>query len=372
MQNSFSRRSFLGFAGAGTVIGSSAVRLNAQQVPTPALPLPVQAISPVSYRSKVSLIRGEDRRKMVHDALAALDAELRPALKRKRYVLIKPNLTSVDVALASTNPDTIRGILDYLHGRFKGPVVIAEAASRSTSLAYENFKYNQIVSEYRSQKVSLVDLNEEGKYVVMPTIDSNVHITPARIAARLVDPEAFVICAAIPKTHESMIVTAAVKNMVMGSPLHSPAKETPQWSDKRKVHVRGYQQHNYNLMLVAQRLAPNWGVAVLDGYEGMEGDGPIRGTAVPSRIAIASRDYVAADRVALETMGVEATWVGYLQYCHAVGLGNYDLAKIDIDGETIASVQRKYKMNANFGNEIQWMGPIGPAATPPPQPRTIG
>jgi len=372
MPNLFSRRGFLRFAGVGALVCPNAARLSAQQMPAPALPLPMQPITPVSYRSTVSLVHGEERRKMVYDALVAIDAEIRPALKRKKYVLITPNLTSVDIPLASTNPDTIRGILDYLHGRFKGPVVIAEAASANTSTAFENFKYNQVLSEFRSQKVSLVDLNEESRYVVMPTIDTNVHVTPARIAARLVDPEAFIICAAIPKTHESAIMTAAVKNMVMGAPLHSPAKETQQWSDKRKVHVRGFQQFNYNLLLVAQRLAPYWGLTVLDGFEGMEGNGPIRGTAVPSRMVIASRDYVAADRVAVEAMGIDPNWVGYLQYCAAVGLGNYDMVKIDVRGEAIAAVKRNYKMNPNFENEIQWMGPLSPAAAQPERGQRVG
>jgi uncharacterized protein (DUF362 family) len=159
--------------------------------------------------------------------------------------------------------------------------------------------------------------------------------------------------------------------MVMGAPLRSSRKETQAWSDKRKVHVRGYHQHNYNMMMVAQRLAPYWNLAVLDGFEGMEGNGPIRGTAVPHRIAIASMDFVAADRIAVATMGIEPTWVGYLQYCGAVGLGNYDLARIDVRGEAIATVTRKYQMSANFDREIQWMGPLESGAPPDP-PRRSG
>jgi uncharacterized protein (DUF362 family) len=368
----FSRRNFLTAAGAGALVCPTGARLAAQQIPTPALKLPVEPMTPANYRSTVSLTRGDDRRKNIHDAILALDAELRPELARKQYIFIKPNLTSVDVQLASTHPDALRGILDYLDGRFKGTVVIGEAASRDTNLAYDNFFYNRLVSEYPRLKVSLVDLNEEGKYVVIPTMDSNVHLTPARIAQRNVDPDAFIICAAIPKTHESMIVTAAVKNMVMGSPIRSGRKDPQNWSDKRKIHVTGYQQHNYNIFMVGQRLAPHWNLAVLDGYEGMEGNGPIRGTAVPHRIAIASRDFVAADRVAIEAMGVDPTWIGYLQYMGAVGLGNYDLAKIDVRGETIASVARKYRMNANFDKEIQWMGPLAPAANPAPGPGRIG
>jgi uncharacterized protein (DUF362 family) len=62
-------------------------------------------------------------------------------------------------------------------------------------------------------------------------------------------------------------------------------------------------------------------------------------------LVIASRDYIAADRVAVEDMGIDPTLVGYLQYCAAVGLGNYDPAKIDVRGETIAAVKRTYKMD---------------------------
>jgi uncharacterized protein (DUF362 family) len=314
----------------------------------------------------VSLIHGDNRRKIIYDSLVAIDKEIRPALKRKKYVVIKVNLTSVTVQPASTHPDMLAGILDYLGPRFKGPVMIAEAASNDTTVAFDNFKYNQLVSEFKSQKVSLVDFNVEGKYVLAPTLDSDVHVTPCRLAARLVDPDAFVICAAIPKTHESMIFTGIVKNMAMGAPLRSPAKETPAWSDKRRVHVRGYQQHNVNLMMVSQKLAPNWDLAVLDGYEGMEGNGPIRGDVVPSHMAIASRDYVAADRVAVEAMGIDPNWIGYLQYCAAVGLGNYDLGKIDLRGEKIESVKRTYKMSPNFDNEIKWKD--GLAAGVPPAP----
>jgi uncharacterized protein (DUF362 family) len=354
--------------GAGALLCPSAARPSDQQMPEPALPLPVQLISPVNYRSTVGLVRGEQRRKIVHDALLAIDAELRPVMRRKKYALIKVNLTSVDVALASTHPDAVHGILDYLAGRFKGPVMIAEAASNDTGVAFENFKYNQVVNEHRSQKVSLLDFNAEAKYVLTQTVSTNFHPTATRIAARLVDPDAFIICLAIPKTHGSMIATAAVKNMSMGAALKSKPKETPVWTDKRKVHVTGYQQHHYNLMLVAQRLAPYWSAAVLDGYEGMEGSGPIGGEAVPSRIAIASKDYVAADRVAVETMGMDAKWVGYLQYCAAVGLGNYDLGKIDVRGETIAAVKKNYKLSPSFDRAIQWMTPLAPAA---PQPAPV-
>jgi uncharacterized protein (DUF362 family) len=114
---------------------------------------------------------------------------------------------------------------------------------------------------------------------------------------------------------------------------------------------------NYNILVTAQVLQPYWGVTVIDGFEGMEGNGPMSGTPVPSRVAIASTDYVAADRVGVGCMGLDPNWVGYLQYCGQVGLGNYDLAKIDLLGPAIGTVQRKYALHKDVERQLQWMAP---------------
>ena len=63
---------------------------------------------------------------------------------------------------------------------------------------------------------------------------------------------------------------------------------------------------NYNLAIVAKHIRPSWGVAVVDGFEGMEGNGPVNGDPVSMQIALASPDFLAADRVAMETMGITA------------------------------------------------------------------
>src|SRR5512137_2130524 len=147
MSENLSRRSFF-LVGLGAATAPGVSRLFAQKAPTPLLPLPPEPVIPVAHRSAVSLVRGDDRRKLIYNALNEIDRELRPALKRKKYVLIKPNLTSITLQLASTHADAIRGILDYLAPRFKGPVVIAEAASNDTMAGYENLKFAQVVSEF--------------------------------------------------------------------------------------------------------------------------------------------------------------------------------------------------------------------------------
>jgi uncharacterized protein (DUF362 family) len=90
----------------------------------------------------------------------------------------------------------------------------------------------------------------------------------------------------------------------------------------------------------------------------MEGNGPSSGNPVPSRIAIASTDYVAADRVGVEAMGIKPEWMGYLKFSADFGIGEFDLNKIDIRGEKVASVVKKYQLHADIERELEWMGPI--------------
>jgi uncharacterized protein (DUF362 family) len=334
------------------------------RTPDGAIKTPLPGIMPVAKRSTVSLVRGEQRRKIIYDSMMAIDNELAPALKRKKYVIIKPNITNVQKQLSATHADALHGILDYLARRFKGPIIIAESSAGDTMEGYDNYGYPKVATEHRSQNVKLVDLNEEAKYVIRPLMDQNMHLIPVRLAARFVDPEAFIICAAVQKTHNSVIATGSVKNLVMGAPLHSPKAETTKWHDKHKYHLSprwtNMRAHlsNYNLSLTAQHLAPYWGAAVIDGFEGMEGEGPVDGFAVPSRIAMASLDYIAADRVSIDAMQLDASWVGYLQYCEQLGLGNYDLSKIDIRGEKIEAVSRKYRLDANAERHMLWMTPL--------------
>jgi uncharacterized protein (DUF362 family) len=148
-----------------------------------------------------------------------------------------------------------------------------------------------------------------------------------------------------------------VKNIVLGAPLHSTRKDTRRWNDKRIYHG-GVRQTHVDMLLTAQKMQPYWGAAVIDGFEGMEGNGPNSGLPVPSKIAIASTDFIAADRVGVEAMGINPTWLGYLNYCAQSGLGQYDLSKIDIRGAKLADVTRKYQLHPDIERELQWMGPM--------------
>ena len=99
-------------------------------------------------------------------------------------------------------------------------------------------------------------------------------------------------------------------------------------------------------------------LAVIDGFEGMEGNGPNDGTPVDHRVCVASLDWLSADRVGIELMGIDFSTVGYLNFCGQTGIGMADLNKIQIIGVSINNHKKKYKLSDNFKDQLIWMNPV--------------
>jgi len=313
------------------------------------------SLVPYAQRSAVSLISGDTRYDNVLAALTAIEDQILPVLASKRSVLIKPNIVDPAYPLAITHPDALRAVLDFVVARFRGPIVIGEGSAYDTWDGFNKLGYPQLIQSYSPRDIRLVCFHEEGLYEVMHVSDRDTHIAPVRLAARLFDPSAFIISLAMLKTHNVVIATMTVKNMVMGAPLHAPG-ENPAWSDKRKFHS-GVRVSNFDMLLNAQKQQPFWNLGVIDGFEGMEGDGPTAGTAVDSHVALASTDLIALDRVGLDVMGIDPAEVGYLNYCGQAGLGQYDINQIEVRPGLLSAYPHAYKLHDTIATQLMWMGP---------------
>ena len=358
----FSRRGFL--TGATAAVAGRALWQPAAHA---------QTIPPYAGTPTVALVSGNDRTQNVFQALREIDHQIQPILRTRTSVLIKPNVvvSNAPSVPACTHPDALRGILEYIAGSgFRGSVVIAESSATYTTEGFDTYGYPAVIDEYRGASaftsLDLIDLNEEGLYLVQQVVDANLHVQPIRVAARLFDPNAFIISAALLKTHDRVVATMSVKNMAMAAPLHATSAEGWwTWSDKPKMHDN-FRLAHINIHQMARELKRYWGVALIDGFEGMEGNGPAWGTAVPSRVAIASTDFLAADRVGLECMGINPDWVGYLDYAAKLGLGQYDLSKINLTGGVpLASAKRTYRLHDQVADELEWMNAFPNCLTRP-------
>ncbi len=67
--------------------------------------------------------------------------------------------------------------------------------------------------------------------------------------------------------------------------------------------------------------------AVIDVLEVIKGNDPNNGTKFDNGVAFASADFIVADRMGCQIMGVDFGNVVYLTYCENAGIGQGDLSK---------------------------------------------
>ncbi|MDR0795362.1 MAG: DUF362 domain-containing protein [Tannerella sp.] len=328
-----------------------------------------------NINSRVSLVTGSDRADMAFRTLQPFSKEIARAVGKKRIIL-KPNFVSSSIQLSATHCETIEGILEFYKSinKLENCIIAESPADGPTIVAYDNYKFIPVAEKY---KVPLVDLDETPIQLNYLLDERDLRPKPIRVSSFLMDRNNFVMSVARMKTHDRIIATLSLKNIVVGAPIKDigfvSGRNRPEGTrnDKPIVHGNGIRGINYNLFTSAYHLRPD--LAFIDGYDGMQGNGPTRGTAVDSRVCLAGLDWLAVDRIGVELMGINAAHVGYLNFCGDAGLGQYDINKIDVIGEKVANHIKPYEMPSTIERQLEWMNPVGETATPsatPQQPRT--
>jgi len=358
------RRNVLKMLGLGSVAMFSAGFSDVQAIePSDMKPRPKPVINPGN--SPVAFTTGTDRHEMLFEVIKPFENEIKAGLKKKQLV-IKPNMVVTNRELCATHKDAIRALLDYLKPIYKGQVIIAESSSSvNSSDGFKNYGYTDLEKDFN---VKFVDLNSTGPGKPYYIIDRNLHLDRIEVADIFANPDYYVISICRPKTHNSVVMTAGTKNIIMAAPLNpgSVNGDKP-ISYKRNMHSGGPRWLHYNMFLLMQSIRPDF--TIIDGVEGMEGNGPIGGTPVDHRIALAGFDVAAVDSMCARLMGIPLENVGYLNYCAAAGLGNIDRDKIDIiGGKDPEQSIIAYKMGSNINYQLEWKDPLNlPSQGPRPQ-----
>jgi uncharacterized protein (DUF362 family) len=316
--------------------------------------------------ARVALMAGDDRANNIFRGLKAFEKEIKLAIGTRR-VVIKPNLVSTDKQLAATHAGAVEATLEFLKSIGKlGDVVIAESAAGGPAMeGYSNFGYTRLAEKYH---VKLLDLDQEPVEEVQVFDERDVRPHAVRVSSVLLDPNSFIVSAAKMKTHDRVVTTLSLKNIILGSVVKDPGfrwgagSKPGTRTDKPIAHGGGYRGINYNLFALAQRLHPH--LSVIDGFDGLEGNGPVGGTAVDHRVGVVGLDWLAADRVCVELMGIDFAKVGYLNYCARAGLGEADLARIEVLGDRIAGHIKPYKLHDEIEKQLVWMNPERAATKP--------
>jgi uncharacterized protein (DUF362 family) len=284
--------------------------------------------------AQVTLVKGDDRRGNIRRALDLLGGQI--DLKGRRPV-IKVNFVSAFVPLCATHVQAARAVVEYFRDRGEKDIAIAEGAAWGTTpRGFREYGYLDLAKEYG---LELIDLNDADSWKVVHIIHPDMKPHPVKLAPAMVNPENYIISLTRLKTHVQVGVTLTAKNVIMGAILVM---------DKVRMHPSeaGNRVLDYNLFTVMRHLHID--LAVLDGFEGMDGRGPVHGDPVDHRVALAGTDFVAVDRVGTEVMGVDFDAIRYLNYLWDQGVGEGNLEKIQVIGETIESCRRAYRMAPRF------------------------
>lgn len=322
-------------------------------------------------RSSVAFTTGTERRQMLYEVLNPFQKEIKAGLKKKQLI-IKPNMVVTNTPLCATHVDALRGLLEFLKPIYKGQIIIAESSSSvNSSNGFKTYGYLDLEKEFN---LKFVDINSESTGTPVYILDRNLHLDKIQASNLLTDPNSYVISISRLKTHNSVVMTGAIKNLAMAAPLNPGAVNgSKPISYKRNMHSGGSRFLHYNMFLMTPYVMPDF--AIIDGLEGMEGNGPIGGTPVDHRIAMASFDPVAMDSMAARLMDIPLENVGYLNYLAAAGMGNIDRDKIDIvGGKDPAKSVITYKLPNNIAQQLEWKDPLNlpqptrPNTQPPSAP----
>jgi uncharacterized protein (DUF362 family) len=335
----WSRREIFKIPAAGMMAAAGAHALETEAPPRYRNRGGRKLYQPTTEESSAALIKGNDRAENIYKSLKLIEDQVFSGIKDKQ-IMIKPNFVQTSVQLAGTHVDAIKGILEFLRPHYKKEIIIAEAAAskEGTMAGYEHYSYPSLVKPYN---VKLVDMNL-GSYEYRYTIGANNNPIPIRICSPMLDPKLYIISAAIMKTHGYVSVTLSLKNMLLGAPINDYKSAQ---SDKFQMHQGPHGEPNdiihFNMFHMAQEVYPD--LAVIDGFAGMEGDGPSRGTPVDSRIAVSSVDPLAADVLSTRLMGFDSKKIVYLSAMTEAGMGQGNLERIKVLGNRIEECSYRFK-----------------------------
>ena len=276
--------------------------------------------------NRMAAVRGEDRAGNLTCALDVLRDEIAASIaaKRSETLFVKVNAIDSNFPLACTHPRALESVLDWLAPYFKR--IIVGDNSFVFSKLKDRHPYAHLAGRFAALQFS--DLTEFG---ARPMDFCGADGVKTRAPYSCLPEQAYTVSLSLPKTHDAVTFTGCSKNMfgcTLGNRLALHAV-TPLERIRIARLVRSNAYIHRNLRTMIEKIPAD--LAIMDAFVGMEGQGPIFGTAVPMRLALVSRDRIAVDSVACELAGLPLP--EYLELCGRDGLGCARPSEVTLVGQ---------------------------------------
>ncbi len=274
--------------------------------------------------------------KAVYDALENLFSRAigeEVSSLRGKSILVKPNLLSGrrPEAGVTTHPSVVGALLDILLDA-GAKVGVGDSPAGAHKKVESVWSKTGIAEVCRTRDVPLVNFEACG------WVERSVDGRSYKISRALFDYELIINLPKL-KTHILTLLTCAVKNTFGVVPGFL----------KSSHHLENPKPEEFSVVLVdIYSLVRPW-LTIVDGIVAMEGNGPSSGELKNVGIIVLGKDGVAVDAVISKIIGLEPLGVPTTLEAYRRGIGEADLARIRIPGESIDSVAAKaFKVPSNW------------------------
>ncbi|WP_455277967.1 DUF362 domain-containing protein [[Eubacterium] cellulosolvens] len=268
--------------------------------------------------STVAIVKGMHPIDITVKALEMIKAH--EDLTSKKPILIKPNYLNASHPSTGITTDSrvIEGIIKFLKQKEVKEIIIGEGSGFSDT--FEPYRVAGVDTVAEKWNIKLVDLNKDDYVEVHP--QNPLTLKKVKVAKTAL--ESTIISVPKLKLHRIAGVSLSIKNM-MGA-----------MKPKGSMHTH----LSSNIADLASIITPR--IAVIDGIIAGEGH-ESSGNPVEMNLVIAGTDPVAVDSVGAAVMMIPPDDVKHLRFAEKIGLGTNDLNKIEILGEPIEKVRKKFR-----------------------------
>jgi uncharacterized protein (DUF362 family) len=268
----------------------------------------------------------------LREALRAGWKASRPPDVRGKRVVIKPNLADFSPDRpVHTDPRLVEALVEHLKALEARTIVLAEGPphNRDAELLFRQTGFEAVA---KRQDIALIDLNyDDSRPVRNPnpraSLLRELHVPETVLSAEVL------ISVPKMKTHRFAGVTLSLKNMfgILPGMMYGWPKNVLHWNGipQSICDINGTIQTHFS---------------IIDGVVGMEGYGPILGTARKAGVLVMGGRALAADATAARIMGVEPSLVEYMAMAQRAGLGSLRLQDISVGGERIERVRTDFAL----------------------------
>jgi len=244
--------------------------------------------------------------------------ELFPLDMRGKKVLIKPNVLRISGPQEGivTNPAVLRAVVEKAETMGPDSIIVGDNPGLASYGANEeSFTKTGLMEAAKGYYRNIG--NDSGRVAFNPDFMSTVSVSQAVLDADII--------ISLPKfkTHGLTVMTGAIKNSYGILP----------GAQKAMLHkAAGSPARFHDLIVEVFRLrVPD--LFIVDAVVGMEGNGPASPDLRDIGLVLASDNAVALDAVIATMMGCDPARLRFLQKAKETGLGDYDLADVEIIGE---------------------------------------